>query len=201
MINIVDNNEPLVDISSICEGLKINLEASRLKKEKGLYLRLSVANMLLKAQKMLPSGLTFCVNDAYRPLAVQQQYYKSYYNKFARIYPGYSKSKLHEITSKYVIDPNDPRRAGHLTGAAIDLVLSRNGRNLPMKNLSLNLENQFTTKTDQKNNYINNNRQLLYKVMTEVGFVNYKNEFWHYSYGDYMWAEATKNTIAFYGRV
>jgi D-alanyl-D-alanine dipeptidase len=35
--------------------------------------------------------------------------------------------------------------------------------------------------------------------MTKAGFINYPKEYWHYSYGDVMWAELTGSTTAIYG--
>ena len=34
------------------------------------------------------------------------------------------------------------------------------------------------------------NRRLLYGVLTEAGFTNYPEEWWHYDYGDLFWARA-----------
>ena len=42
------------------------------------------------------------------------------------------------------------------------------------------------------------NRRLLFWVMTEAGFVNYPDEWWHYSWGDQMWAALTGAPAAFY---
>jgi D-alanyl-D-alanine dipeptidase len=198
MITVTDNKEPLVDILTVCKKIKINLEPTRLKSEKSIFLRQTVADMLATAEKLLPDNLYFCVNDAFRPVSIQQKYYNSYFQKFKKNYPSYSDSKLKKLTSKFVIDPKDIKRAGHLTGGAIDLVLAKNGRNLPMKNLSFNFERRSITASDQKIKHINNNRLLLLSVMTEAGFVNYSNEYWHFSYGDYMWAEATNNKTTIY---
>jgi len=43
------------------------------------------------------------------------------------------------------------------------------------------------------------NRRLLCHAMTEEGFAPNPTEWWHYSYGDQMWAALTKNSEAFYG--
>ncbi len=190
-----------MDLSSVCEKIKINLEPSRLKTEKSVFLRKTPAFMLASAEKLLPDGIYFCINDAFRPISVQQKYFNQYMNKFRKLYPEYDESKLRKLTAKFVIDPNDIQRAGHLTGGAIDLVLAKNGKSLPMKSLSLSFEKRSMTSIDQKNDYINNNRVLLNSVMTQVGFVNYANEYWHYSYGDYMWAESTNNKTAIYGQI
>ena len=38
------------------------------------------------------------------------------------------------------------------------------------------------------------NRRILYYAMQEAGFVNYRNEWWHYAYGDRAWGRATGKT-------
>lgn len=43
------------------------------------------------------------------------------------------------------------------------------------------------------------NRRFLYQVMTRAGFENYGDEWWHYSFGDNMWAKLSGNNKAFYG--
>ena len=37
--------------------------------------------------------------------------------------------------------------------------------------------------------------------MTTAGFTNYPAEWWHYSYGDRMWAAYSHNKISFYNLV
>ena len=49
------------------------------------------------------------------------------------------------------------------------------------------------------------NRQILWQVMTKAGFRRHPQEWWHFSYGDQLWAwlenqsNLEKNTIAIYG--
>ncbi|MGE3303214.1 MAG: M15 family metallopeptidase, partial [Hyphomonadaceae bacterium] len=43
------------------------------------------------------------------------------------------------------------------------------------------------------------NRRLLYWVMTEVGFVNHPDEFWHFSWVDQAWAKVTGTATGFFG--
>lgn len=44
-----------------------------------------------------------------------------------------------------------------------------------------------------------NNRMILRDAMTEAGFVWYPGEWWHYCYGDRMWAVYRGITECFYG--
>ena len=43
------------------------------------------------------------------------------------------------------------------------------------------------------------NRRMLYWLMIEAGFTNHPDEWWHYSYGDQMWAKLSNKPAAFYG--
>ena len=42
------------------------------------------------------------------------------------------------------------------------------------------------------------NRRLLYWLMEEEGFCNNPTEWWHYSFGDQMWARLTGAEAAYY---
>jgi D-alanyl-D-alanine dipeptidase len=41
---------------------------------------------------------------------------------------------------------------------------------------------------------------LLKDVLEEAGFVNYHEEWWHFSYGDLEWTRQTGTKISIYGR-
>jgi D-alanyl-D-alanine dipeptidase len=43
------------------------------------------------------------------------------------------------------------------------------------------------------------NRRLLHNTMTDAGFVNLPSEWWHFDYGDQLWAWANKKDHAIYG--
>ena len=43
------------------------------------------------------------------------------------------------------------------------------------------------------------NRRLLYWSMTEAGFANNPTEWWHYSWGDQLWARLYGQSAAHYG--
>ncbi len=45
------------------------------------------------------------------------------------------------------------------------------------------------------------NRKVLCFCMESAGFVNYKNEYWHWSYGYLMWAYETKNECTIYNSI
>ena len=44
-------------------------------------------------------------------------------------------------------------------------------------------------------------REILCNAMLKAGFINYPAEWWHYSFGDKLWAAYSRKTKAFYGQV
>lgn len=77
---------------------------------------------------------------------------------------------------------------GHQTGAAVDLCLcSINGEPLDMGSQypikCPEMATGYRVSSEQQKR-----RQLLCKYMREEGFVNYPCEWWHFSYGDQLWA-------------
>eukprot|EP00961_Rhodomonas_salina_P247518 3344182-Rhodomonas_salina.2 len=45
------------------------------------------------------------------------------------------------------------------------------------------------------------NRRILLSAACQAGLVNYGYEWWHYSYGDRVWAFAKEKPVAMYGAV
>jgi D-alanyl-D-alanine dipeptidase len=198
-MTIIDNSEHLVDIKIACPTVVIDLTGSRSKNEDSFYLRETVAKMLQKASDLLPDGYKLIVADAWRPKSIQQKYFNAYLNKFKKENPKWPMAKLINYTSNFAISPDDEKRAGHLTGAAVDLGLWKNGRRVPMNSLKISFQNNSLSNQEQLPTYIQNNRKLLSEVMSRAGFTNYPKEYWHWSYGDVMWAELNNKNTAIYG--
>ena len=47
----------------------------------------------------------------------------------------------------------------------------------------------------------NDRRNLLKEIMVKYEFVQHPNEWWHFSYGDQLWAWKNKKPNAFYGKI
>ncbi|UWU45953.1 D-ala-D-ala dipeptidase [Limnospira platensis C1] len=63
----------------------------------------------------------------------------------------------------------------------------------------------FAESSDPTELEYHRNRQILKQVMTRAGFLQHLHEWWHFSYGDQMWAwlhnrQSTTGAIARYGR-
>jgi D-alanyl-D-alanine dipeptidase len=160
------------------------------------YVRLEVLEKLKMAQDFLPSFLTFKLFDAWRPFVVQELLYQHYIEN-AGGDPGYVYAPQRDRL-------NPPP---HCSGGALDLTIcDRQGHNYPMgtehdEMVELARSDYFDqidlnhlpadlkfTKSDVSR--IQQNRQLLTRAMEAAGFFSYPQEWWHFDYGDILWAEA-----------
>jgi D-alanyl-D-alanine dipeptidase len=199
-IPVADAGESFVDLRNHPE---LVLDG-RLADPRGAYahVRASVAARLLEAQSLLPGGLRLLVVEAYRPPVLQRRYFADYSAELAQRNPGRPPSWVHEQASRFVAPL---RVAPHVAGAAVDLTLCEpDGTELAMgTDVNATPEesggNCYTAATGIPAG-ARSNRELLSKVLTAVGMVNYPTEWWHWSYGDRYWALRTGVPNALHGQ-
>lgn len=201
MINIKECGEPLVDLKKYCPGVIIDLELWRRKKEKTLYLRRSVATMINRARKFLPEGVSFIIDDAWRPQYVQNKIYLEFVSRFTRKYPNWSKDKIIKEVDKFVAPATGKFASGHMAGGAVDICLVKNGRRLPLKSKKLTYQENSLSIQLKLPKYLQKNRQIMFNALTRAGLSNYPKEYWHWSYGDIQWAKRMKKKVAIYGAI
>lgn len=201
-ILINDNHEPLVDLRKYLPNVVIRIDKQRIRREKTVYLRNTVAQMLAKADSYLPKGLRFVIGDAWRPAFVQCSIYFDFVSKGKKRYPGLSYANILKEIKKYVAPWKGLGVSGHMTGGAIDLRLAdRSGRKIPMRSKSLDYRENALSNQPKLSASLRRNRQILFDAMEKAGFTNYPLEYWHWNYGDYQWAKRGKKSNAFYGAV
>jgi D-alanyl-D-alanine dipeptidase len=136
----------------------------------------------------------------HRSLSLQKKRYLWAYGNLKKKHPHWNPEKLRDETSKCVapLDIIPP----HSTGGAIDLsIIGPDGRQLDM-GTHLGRFNETThTNSNKISGLARKNRNLLIKVMTRAGFINYPTEWWHWSYGDQYWAAALKKKSSIYGGI
>lgn len=179
-----------------------------------LYLREGVLQRVKAALDMLRSkpGLSawnFKIWDGYRPLDVQKSLYFEYLNRLKHENPDWDDFKLNSHAQVFVSFPsNGPALPPpHNTGGAVDLtIVDAGGREIDMGTefdefVDAANTMHFAGNSNERARTIHANRMLLMEVMREVGFVNYDSEWWHFSYGDQMWASETGADFAIYGSI
>jgi D-alanyl-D-alanine dipeptidase len=154
--------------------------------------------MLYKAKSLLPDGMNLCILCGYRSIEQQRLEWNREFKKQKSLNPLLSDDKIEFIARKIVACPKNGF-GPHQTGGAVDVTISNNHGKLDMGGDYVG-ENPATFSSDitieQKEN-----RAILYKAMTNAGFVNYPNEWWHYSFGDRAWAAYSSRKFAIYGKI
>jgi D-alanyl-D-alanine dipeptidase len=178
-----------------------------------LLLRRTVIEKLLRANERAGSaGLELFLFDAWRPREVQAYFHDVWMpRELQRRDPTLMGARLTEEVERYWSAPSadEASPAPHATGAAIDLTLRwKNGETLWMGSLfddvtQLAGRDRFESLAPDNFSFSDQearaNRRLLHWLMTDEGFAGHPEEWWHFSWGDQMWAALTGAGEAHYG--
>jgi D-alanyl-D-alanine dipeptidase len=210
-------NEPLVDIATLgIEGLNHYSHADNppyYHKFVGaidqLYLRKTVAMKLAEVDKRLrENGIKLFVYDAYRPTEVQAYAHDVWMPAhLKKTNPELEGAALVAAVEKFwaapTTNPNSP--APHKTGGAVDLTVidMKTGQALPM-GTAFDETSELSQPDSLEAQEVSDpevvaNRRILYWAMVEAGFASHPREWWHFSYGDQLWAQLTEAKVALYG--
>lgn len=225
-VPIADYGEPLVPLP----GDRLHLTQPHPYEKLGapygdrspFWLREGVLARLLAAQAALQGerpGWQLAVFDAYRPIAVQQFMVDYAFADLARsrgLDPDALaaapedpqtqelRSQVHQFWAIPSADPAAP--PPHSTGAALDaFLIDETGRAIdfgsPIDECSpRSYPDHFDDRPGEAARTFGDRRRLLNRVMAGAGFARHPREWWHFSWGDQLWAWTTGAAIARYGR-
>lgn len=167
-------SDPLVsladwDIPNLDAYAELDILPPRILKARG-----QVGIRLLAVRNSLPDGFDLVVLDGYRTLAEQQALIDHY-----------------QAASEFVASTSpDAMRPPHTTGGAVDLTLSWHGEPLAIGTDYDAFEPEATLEVFElgPDSAVRRLRRLLAGRMTQAGFARYSPEWWHWSYGDDVWA-------------
>ena len=228
-IKIVECDEPLVAIPSSEFDLEIPSAyvkcGADYQGKSPYFLRQGVLHKLLQAKaklKDIKPHWHFKIFDAYRPINVQQHMVDYTLNSicldrqinFPQLTLEEREKLYQEVYQIWAIPSDNPLTPPpHSTGAAIDLTMMTDQREeldmggkideLP-PNCYPDYYAQSKNALEQKYHH---HRYVLWQVMNNAGFRRHPQEWWHFSYGDQLWAwlenqdRPTTNTVAKYGKV
>ena len=221
-IPIKDNGDKLIAIPSYFKFLDPHpysqLGAPYKHKTSIWKLREEVVNRLVKVHDYLISKSSFnlLIYDSWRPLEVQEFMFKRAFLleceksdidiSFENIksYPSILK-KVEKFWAYPSYDTRCP--PPHSTGGALDVCLSDKDGNLvemgSMVDQMDETSNPYFYANIKNEEAIiwNSRRNLLREIMTKFGFAQHPNEWWHFSYGDQLWAWKNKKANALYGKI
>ena len=174
-------------------------------------MRRTVYEKLLEAQKLLPSGLRFCLYEAYRSLSLQKKLFSDRYEKVQQQNPDWSHEQIFRETIKLVSPvinfDGSHNIPPHSTGAAIDIYLVNEKNEIVDMGIKVadwmeDMDGSISkTNSSKISDTARKNRSIMNDALNALGFVNYEGEYWHWSYGDRYWAYQTGQKHAFYDTV
>ena len=177
-------------------------------------LRLGVVQRLLDAQQRLiehDPSLRLSIFDAWRPIAVQAFMVDHSIAELCRdrgveVRSGDAFDQVLADVGRFWAAPSrDPATPPpHSTGAAVDLTLSSSDGTLLAMGGEIDAigavsePQHYAGREDSEARRWHQRRQLLAEVMGSAGFVQHPNEWWHYSFGDQLWAWRKDAAVAVY---
>ncbi len=225
-IKIYECNEPLVSIPESIFRLTphpyMSLGAPYSTGVDPWALRLSVLKRLIRAQQYLSDispHLQLALFDAWRPISVQKFMYNYTIQETCKLkgidindlsVNGDINDVIEEVGRFWAKPSSNPLTPPpHSTGAAIDLTLAdMNGNPLDLGGeidfIGAESSPDFYKKDNlgmpcSKHEVFHNRRSLLFSVMEQAGFAQHPNEWWHFSYGDQLWAWLSNQGNPIYG--
>ncbi|MDE1902053.1 MAG: D-alanyl-D-alanine carboxypeptidase family protein [Alphaproteobacteria bacterium] len=164
-------------------------------------LRREVCDRIKAAQKRLPSNYRFMLYEAFRPRARQIELWDAILIQLRNEHPSWNEDQYIVEADKFVANPHG-FGSGHQAAAAVDITLcSDSGQEYDMGTKV----QEFNPKTLTASNAIKpeeaERRAIMRQALEAQGIVNYPDEWWHFSYGDRLWAEITGRERAFYAPV
>jgi len=204
-VPVRESHEKIVDLEKfgfIVEPVYFNQGFST---EKRMFLREEVANKLKLIEKDI-FPFRFKIWDGYRSRTVQNNIYESFLNKLAKDHPDWDDEKLTNEVGIFVTSANDANRVPpHATGGSVDLTLvDEKGEDLDMgtKFDHFGPEASSLYLEDNDNNLkARDNRRILRNAMANADFRVDEDEWWHFDYGNQIWALILQKPYAIYGEV
>jgi D-alanyl-D-alanine dipeptidase len=179
-----------------------------------IRLRQGVIERLLQVNAALAqAGLELFIFDGWRPSAVQKYFHDKWMpRQLLKRNPRLTPAQLRRETERYwaapTSDPSSP--APHATGGAVDLTIRwrDSGEHLWMGSIfddaspiarADHFERRAARGFAFSDEEARANRRLLHWLMRKEEFAANPGEWWHFSYGELMWAKLSAAPHAFYG--
>lgn len=202
-IEIRENNEPLVDLSGYPFVIEPFYHQNGLSDDPKLYAREGIAEKIVAIQSKI-GRRKLKIWDSWRSRVVQNNIYQLYWNDLTNKHPAWSKDELKAEVGKFVTVADSPERIPpHATGGAIDLTLVEpDNTEVEMGTVFDHFGPEaasFYFEEACRNQTIRDNRRNLREAMMAEDFSMDDDEWWHFDYGNQLWAAKRNKPYAIYG--
>lgn len=151
-------------------------------------IRKKVLFKLYKVADKLPEGVNLMVFKTFRSKANLNIKWAAAVEEVLAENPGMGRHEAMKLAKFKTEDPKD-NMGGHETGGAVDVALCNDKGEIFDYGTRFHEYNDATyTKCHRITKEQAENRRKLVKLMKRQGFINFPAEWWHFSYGDRMWA-------------
>lgn len=212
LINVVEMQHPRIHVMYDAMLLKAHQMPQDIdpRSARHMFVRSGVWNCLERMLEELDKLASLCgacpgdfelyIFEGLRDLTTQKELFDRKYAELQIRYPAMSDQELYAETSRWV-SPYINNVPAHATGGALDFHIfnARIGSFLDMCRFNVGGSAAITMADDVVSFEQRFNRGVMLVAATNAGFVNYAQEFWHYSYGDRYWAYWHRMPYAIYG--
>lgn len=200
-MKIVDDGSDLVSLKDNSQYLLFEPSMN----ENYRYLvRELVAEKILQIAKLLDQqNKTLIIRSVWRSYKHQKMIWENKFSFIKRIHPEKSINEIEVLVSNFIALPKESM---HSTGGAVDALIfdkedikvmdfgTNNG-------LNIDLGEKCYPYHPEISDLAKKNRQLLIHLFEQEGFVVDNMEYWHFDYGNSIWAIEKKMDHAFYGPI
>ena len=202
-IEIRECGEPLLNLADFSFVLEPAYFNAGLSADPRLFSRQQIVEKLLRAQERL-GGYRFKIWDPWRSRNVQRNIYQKFWSELSAKHPDWTDAELKIEVGKFVTIPDSPERIPpHSTGGAIDLTLvGPDGHELDMGTCFDHFGPESASDYFEVNPLsvaIRDNRRRLREAMLNEDFRADTDEWFHYDFGNQLWAAAKGASCAIYG--
>lgn len=167
-----------------------------------VYLRETVYKMLKKASEVLPDDFALILRAGHRPLEVQIKLLNMVMQQYLENNPNSTDKEAMIYARIFVSDPKI-KIPPHCCGSAVDVdVVNKKTQQLVDFGCPVNTDSEIAyLNTGLINKDQQKNRKMLLNTMIKSGFAPFESEWWHYSFGDQVWASYYKKDKILYNTI
>jgi D-alanyl-D-alanine dipeptidase len=199
-ITIEENGESLVEC---LDSPRLKLGSTDKGYPTSFLIRKSVLEKLQRVVENLPAGFKLMLIEGYRSVEAQKLSWDRKVEKLRAEHSEWTEEQIEAQVRLVVAKPNP--LANHNCGGAVDVTLLLNDEEIdmgtPYPNEALGSEwyKKFPMLSLEITEEQRKHREILRTAMETEDFVWYPGEWWHYCWGDRMWAVYSNQTKCFYG--
>ena len=195
---IIESNSPLVSLLDV--GLNLIFEPAS-KKDYKYLVREEIVEKVGRISKSLDKAdKRLIIRSAWRSFDHQKLIWDNKVNYLLEEHPDKSKEEINELVAHFIA-PSE--KSMHSTGGAVDGLIYDMKKECVMdfgtnKGLSIDLNEKCFPFHPDISTTATENRKMLIDLFEQEGFVCDNKEYWHFDYGNAVWATKKGQEHAFY---